>query len=77
MVTGGDGRPRPNLGRRSINRDTADLTSYLYRLYSLSGSINGIRPHPVDIFISFISFYNNFTYMSNMFFQLLAWESMG
>ena len=25
----------------------------------------------------FFLFYNNFTYMSNMFFQLLAWESMG
>ena len=30
-----------------------------------------------DIFFFFFFFYDNFTYMSNMFFQLLAWESMG
>ena len=29
------------------------------------------------IFFIFFLFYDNFTYMSNMFFQLLAWESMG
>ena len=28
-------------------------------------------------FFFFFFIYDNFTYMSNMFFQLLAWESMG
>ena len=33
-----------------------------------------------DLFINFFVyflFYDNFTFMSNMFFQLLAWELMG
>ena len=30
-----------------------------------------------SLFFFFFLFYDNFTYMSNMFFQLLAWESMG
>ena len=31
----------------------------------------------ISVFFVFFLFYDNFSYMSNMFFQLLAWESMG
>ena len=41
----------------------------------LLGDVCDLRGH--FLFSFFFLFYDNFTYMSNMFFQLLALESMG